>query len=611
METSPAPGSGPAPAPGDADPNVPGDAGPDVPGEADPDAPGEADPDAPGEADPDAPGEAKRTDDTGPDDPGDVDPDAPGDRDGPARTDLAGPAGGDRAPRRRTLLVGLGAVALVTAAALVAGLLSWRPDPPDPARALTVTEAERLAAVRVTNYRDGRARLRATVGQGGDRVEAVGWVDWTRPLVYLDVGGPGAGPLRGLVQATPGVVAVRPDPAAVLTPAVPPLLPPADNWRIRDLPDRPALAALLDLLFALSADRPDPVARLGGARWVARDTVGRTPVDVFRMATTPAPTANTAGGTVPTTPTATATPAGGTVATAPTATPAGGTVATIPAPTATPAGGTSTPLPAAGTPRPLADDGWRYWVDRDARLHRLAARLPGAVPVELDLDRSHRPPLHPVAALGGAPGLPRDLTREEAERLARMPARNRALGGTALVLAVPTDTGANLRGGGWLDWRGQVAYLATTDLDAPEQRTVARHDRSGVTRTRLPVGDEAPDARPPLPPPDDARWERVRAGPGELDRLVGSALRAGREPPGPDRATWLRRDSTGKRPVDVVEVRTAGHALRYWLDRSGVLRRLELRTGAGAWAQLDLVQAPVPRLPSIPVPKPAPRPSAR
>ncbi|MEV0329536.1 hypothetical protein AB0H63_24270 [Micromonospora echinospora] len=573
METSPAPGSGPAPAPADA--------GPDVPGDTDPDVPGEAGPDAPGKAGPDAPGDAKRTDDTGPDDPDDVDPGAPGDRDGPARTDLAGPAGGDRAPRRRTLLVGLGAVALVTAAALVAGLLSWRPDPPDPARALTVTEAERLAAVRVTNYRDGRARLRATVGRGGDRVEAVGWVDWTRPLVYLDVGGPGAGPLRGLVQATPGVVAVRPDPAAVLTPAVPPLVPPADNWRIRDLPDRPALAALLDLLFALSADRPDPVARVGGTRWVARDTVGRTPVDVFRMATTP------------------------------TATPAGGTAATTPTATATPAGGSSTPPPAAGTPRPLADDGWRYWVDRDARLHRLAARLPGAVPVVLDLDRSHRPPLHPVAALGGAPGLPRDLTREEAERLTRMPARNRALGGTSLVLAVPTDTGANLRGGGWLDWRGQVAYLATTDLDAPDQRTVARHDRSGVTRTRLPVGDEAPDARPPLPPPDDARWERVRTGPGELDRLVGSALRAGREPPDPDRATWLRRDSTGKRPVDVVEVRTGGHALRYWLDRSGVLRRLELRTGAGAWAQLDLVQAPVPRLPPVPVPKPAPRPSAR
>ncbi|SCL23971.1 hypothetical protein [Micromonospora inyonensis] len=510
METSPEPGPGHAPAPGDADPAV--------------------------RSDPDA---TTRTVRRG--------------RDATTRTARRDPGADGRAVRstrrRHTRLVGLGVVAAVTASALVAGLLTWQPDPPAPTRALTVAEAERLAAVRVTNYRDGRAGVRATVGRGGDRVEAVGWVDWTRPLVYLDVGGPGAGPLRGLVQATPDLMAVRPDPAAVLTPAVPPLVPPADNWRIRDLPDRPPVAALLDLLLALAADRPDPVARLPGARWVARDTVGRSPVDVFRMADLPVPPDS----------------------------------------------------PASGTPtRPPPDDGWRYWVDRDARLHRLTARLPDAVPVTLDLDRSHRPPLHPVAALGGARGLPRDLTGEEAERLTAMPARNRALGGTALTLAAPTGTGANLRGGGWLDWRGQVAYLATTDLDAPEQRTLTRHDRSGVARTQVPVGDEAPDARPPLPPPRDARWQRGRTGPGELDLLVGSALRAGREPPDPDRATWLRRDNAGRQPVDVIEVYGGRHALRYWLDRSGVLRRLELRTGTGAWAQLDLVQAPVPRLPPVP-----------
>ncbi|MEU4567365.1 hypothetical protein [Micromonospora sp. NPDC023956] len=488
--------------------------------------------------------------------PGDAAPDGHGDQDGGAAA-RRGPDPGSRARRRRTLLVGLGAVAAVAATALVAGLLSWRPDPPEPARALTVAEAERLAAVRVTNYRDGRARLRATVGRDGDRVETVGWVDWTRSVIYLDVGGPGAGPLRGLVQATPDLVAVRPDPAAVLTPAVPPMVPPADNWRIRDLPDQPAVAALLDLLFALSADRPDPVARFDAARWVARDTVDRTPVDVFR------------------------------------------TTGTTPGPPG---------FPVDGTPvRPPSADGWRYWVDRDARLHRLTARLPDAVPVTLDLDRSHRPPLHPVAALGGAPGLPRDLTRAEAERLVRMPGRNRALGGTALVLAVPTGTGANLRGGGWLDWRGQVAYLATTDLDAPRQRTLARHDRSGVTRTKIPAGDEAPDARPPLPPPREPRWERVRTGSGELDLLVGAALRAALEAPDPHRATWLRRDSADKRPVDVVEVPGEGAPLRYWLDRTGVLRRLELRTGAGAWAQIDLVQAPVPRLPAVPVPRPSAR----
>ena len=40
--------------------------------------------------------------------------------------------------------------------------------------------------------------------------------------------------------------------------------------------------------------------------------------------------------------------------------------------------------------------------------------------------------------------------------------------------------------------------------------------------------------------------------------------------------------------------------MRYWVDRSGLLRRLELRTRTGAFAQLDLVPGPVPDLPAVP-----------
>lgn len=472
------------------------------------------------------------------------------DRGDPRRPGRSGPrtpggrAGADRpgaGRRRRRVLAGLGTVAVVAATGLVAGLLTWGPQPPRPTRALTAAEADRLAAVRVTNYRDGRSGVRATIGAGGTRTEVVGWVDWSRPLLYLDVGGPGAGPLRGLVQARPDLVAVRPDPAAVLTPARPPLTPPADGWRVRALPAGTPLAALLELFFALSADRPDPAEPLRSARWVSRDTLGRIPVDVFQVT----------GGTAP------------------------------------------------GTAGPPAD-GARYWVDRDARLHRLRARLPGRVPVTVELDRTQRTPLLPVDVLGGRPGLPRELTREEADRLAGMPARNRALGGVALSLAVPTGAGANLRGGGWLDWAGQVAYLGTVDLDAPAQRTLARYDRTGVARTTIPVVDEDPAARPPLPPPADPPWRHSRTGPAELDRLVAAALRVG-QPPGEAGPTrWLRRDSTGRRQVDVIESHAGRNVLRYWIDRAGLLRRLELRTPAGAWAQLDLVQAPVPRLPTVP-----------
>jgi hypothetical protein len=36
--------------------------------------------------------------------------------------------------------------------------------------------------------------------------------------------------------------------------------------------------------------------------------------------------------------------------------------------------------------------------------------------------------------------------------------------------------------------------------------------------------------------------------------------------------------------------------IRYWMDRTGVLRRLELRTRTGAFAQLDITPGEVPTL---------------
>lgn len=65
----------------------------------------------------------------------------------------------------------------------------------------------------------------------------------------------------------------------------------------------------------------------------------------------------------------------------------------------------------------------------------------------------------------------------------------------------------------------------------------------------------------------------------------------------------VREDVVVGRTVDVVELGSADARLRYWIDRTGSLRRLELHTGAGVWAQLDLHPAVVPRLP--PVPRPA------
>ncbi|MEV0806768.1 hypothetical protein [Micromonospora sp. NPDC050200] len=485
----------------------------------------------------------------------------------PARHALAPPPGliavitsPEQPARRRTTLVALGVVAAASAAALVAGLLSWGPAAGEPARALTQGEAERLAATRVTNYRDVRAGVRVTVGAGATRTDLVGWVDWARPLAYLDVGGPGAGVDRGLVQATHSVVVVRPDPAAVPTPAPPPLVPPTDRWRLRDLPaDRP-LAGVLDLLFGLSADRAEPAdpLRRGAGRWVGRETLAGEPVDVLQ-APLPGPTAAD--------------------------------------PTASP------PAPPAA-----ADGDPRWWVDRDARLRRWEGRLPGGQAVAVELQRGNRPTIWPVDALGGRPGLPRALTDAEADRLAQVPARLRAQPGAAVTVAVPLGTAANLRGSGWLSWSGGAAYLSVAELDTLGRRTLLRHDRGGFARAEVPVGPGTDGAGaptgPPLPPPAGAGWRTGARPLDDLDLLVDAALRADTTPARPRAAVRLRADRVAGRVVDVVELRAQGLRLRYWLDRTGLPRRLELRTRAGAWAQLDLAPGPVPA--GIVPPRPGP-----
>ncbi|MEH0830589.1 hypothetical protein, partial [Micromonospora sp. CPCC 205714] len=468
---------------------------------------------------------------------------------------------GDQPSRvlRAADLAALGVVAAASAAALVGGLLSWAP-PGEPARALTAVEAERLAATRVTNYRDVRAGVRVTVGAGAARTDLVGWIDWARPLAYLDVGGPGAGGDRGLLQATPSVVVVRPDPAAVPTPALPPPVPPADRWRLRELPADRALAGALDVLFRLSADRAEPAdpLRHGAGRWVGRETLAGEPVDVLQAL-------------LP----------GRRVAADPTA-------------------GPSAP-PAAGDGDP------RWWVDRDSRLHRWEGRLPGGQVVAVELDRTDRPAIWPVDALGGRPGLPRALTDVEADRLARLPARLRAQPGAAVTVAVPLGTAANLRGSGWLSWTGGVAYLSVAELDTLGRRTLLRRDRGGFARAEVPVGPGDGGAGlngPPLPPPAGAAWRTSARPLDDLDLLVDAALRAQTAPARPGAAVRLRTDRVGGRVVEVVELRAQGLRFRYWLDRTGLPRRLELRTRAGAWAQLDLTPEAVPA--GIVPPRPGP-----
>ncbi|MEU8212231.1 hypothetical protein AB0B85_23905 [Micromonospora sp. NPDC049044] len=502
------------------------------------------------------------------------------------RTDSAAETTGSAGPRpasrrRRTVLMLLGLTAVTSATALVLGLLSWAPDPPAPARPLTSAEGERLAALRVTNLRDLRAGVRVSTGVDAARIELVGWVDWSRSLLYLDVGGPGAGAERGLLQRAGSVLVIRPDPAAVPVPAAPPLVPPTDRWRLHHLRPGSSLAPVLDLLLGLAADRPDaaPAVLAGAARWIARESMAGGPVDVLQaplVAGTPA-----AGGTT----------AGSAAAGSPTASSAAAQVPGVGSTGSEPAGQT------------------RYWLDQDARLHKLVTRLPGVGPVTVTLHRADRPTLQPVDALGGRPGLPRALTDAEQRRLDRLPARLRAQGGAAVTLTAPTGTETNLRGTGWLSWTARTGYLAVADLGVPDRRTLLRRDPAGLARVDLPAAAagggtaEAP-GRPPLPPPAGA-WRVSRSVRDDLGRLVDAAVAAGSVGPA-GAALRVREDVAAGRTVDVIEVGPAAARLRYWIDSDGSLRRLELHTSGNAWAQLELQPAAVPRL--APVPRPAVKP---
>lgn len=467
--------------------------------------------------------------------------------------------------RRRTLLLLLALTAVTSAAALVLGLLSWAPDPPAPARPLTVAEAERLAAMRVTNLRDLRAGVRVTAGEGAARTELVGWVDWSRALLYLDIGGPGAGADRGLVQSAGPVLVVRPDPTAVPTPAAPPLVPPTDRWRLRHLTPGTSLASVLDLLLGLAADRPDPVPPAGDGRWIAQEVVAAGTLDVFQ-------------GSLP-----------------------------AASPTSAPVASTAAP---SGTPSAGADLSARYWFDRDGRLHKLVTRLPGVGPLTVLLDRIDRPTLHPVDALGGRPGLPRALTKAEQRRWDALPTRLRGQGGATLTLAAPVGVEVNLRGAGWLSWAARTAYVGVADLGVPDRRTLLHRDAAGLSRTDVPAdagggGTAETPGRPPFPVPAGT-WRTTRSARDDLDLLVDAAVAAADPAARRGAPVRVREDLAEGRTVDVVEFRTNAARLRYWIDRDGLLRRVELRTGPGAWAQLDLSPAVVPRLP--PPPRAAARP---
>jgi hypothetical protein len=564
------------------------------------------------------------------------------------------------AERRRVVaLVVLSCLSLGSIAGLVGGMVSCAPEKQAAqARPLSASEASRLGDMRVTNYRDERAGLHATWGDGDAQVRVAGWVDWKKGLTYVRVGGPGAGDKRGLLQAVPGVVATRPatpgEAAEEANPAQstdatkpappvaePPATPPTDGWQVRPWSasgkTATPLDAFLSLVFVMASTKPDPADLLAKteSRWMGQERIGGTTVDVLL------------GPAVPPQPLPTATPPAAKpkkaqpsaaepntnepTADEPTATEPTAAEPTTDETTRQPerakASGSASPGPSlspsparTAPPTALSELGGtvRYWLDSGAKLRRFEALLPGNLSVRADLDRENRPELTAVAAFGGAPITPRAPNKTEAALLAKMRQRNLERGGARLTIAVPTVPTANLRGGGWLDWTSTVAYLAVSDTAKPTDVAFLRANAAGVAyQTKA---GKAMDT-PPLPAPDNGwqfqAWaQRTDArGSLDIDLLLGEALASAATTKDSasyfvDHASFLRKDKINGGAMTVFEIAKPaeqgiigrGQArMRYWLDKTGAVRRLEARTRSGTWAQLDLTDDTVPTLPTAPL----------
>ena len=528
--------------------------------------------------------------------------------------------------RRKRAIIALLGLATAAAAGFGNSLVSCSPSDrsADTGRPVSMAQAQRLAGVRVRDLRDGGSALQATIGTAGAAIHLTGWIDWQQPLIYLDSRTDRAGPADGLVQAVPDLVAVhlgrqetRADGSGAVDPyPPPPVVAPTDGWRVRRLsatgPSGSPFDSLLALLFSLSAARADDTAAVAatGARFLRQERLDGVPVEVI------------AGPAV------------------------------LPSPTPAVAG----PQPVVRSPSglPFASAGGQvtYWLDADSRLRRLDALLRKDLPVRVDFDRVGRLGSPAIEPLGGAPIAPRPVTDSEALVLARMGVRGRAARGGRLTVTLPVAPAGLARADGWLDWRTPAAYLAVRNPDEPTRDALVWADRTGViTRPatasqatgnqatgnqaapsssasggfaglgsspaaspagQAPAPDVATSSPPPLRPPAGGwqltTWAQHDAqGASDLDILLSAALTAGNvgDPARLRvRASWLRTDALGGSAATVYELRSPAEAgtapgqglLRYWLDDSGVLRRIEVRTGDHAFGCLDLTPGPVPAL---------------
>lgn len=205
-----------------------------------------------------------------------------------------------------------------------------------------------------------------------------------------------------------------------------------------------------------------------------------------------------------------------------------------------------------------------------------------------------------LALLAGcsAAGTPQPLTEDQAERLAVLRFSNYQDRLVTVRGTVPSGAG-ELRLAGRLDFVDHVGYVRLDTPGAGGQQ--AEH---GVLQWSQTVVAYFAGATQDTDPPPAGRWQLrplSRAG-GELDTALSLLLGLGNDRPDNPQllrqssARWLRSDTVNGTAVDVFEgPRSDGGStgsdaarLRYWLDASAHLRRIEARLGnADQYAVFD------------------------
>lgn len=209
-----------------------------------------------------------------------------------------------------------------------------------------------------------------------------------------------------------------------------------------------------------------------------------------------------------------------------------------------------------------------------------------------------------------APAGPRPLTTQEAERLAVI--RFKAFdAGTRSINGVLTDGRTQIGLSGWVNYTDHVGYAlgspntpGGTD-SAPESPFLVQWSPEQVARQLF------PGSTPPMPVPTTG-WEvgALSAGNSYLSAglLILISLSSDR-PENPQllaqsTATWIRQDTVDETTVDVMTGPaaangTSGAALRYWVDGTGVLLRLEIQFPGAPWSVITFKDAPEVTIPTF------------